>query len=491
MSILKEKFTEVVRAVLPIVVLVLFIHFFVVSLPYQMLIGFLMGSVFIVVGLTVFLIGVDLSITPIGEYMGKGIALSNKVIIVIIAGLILGFFISSAEPSLTVLGNQIDSVTDGIVSGTFIVSVVSAGIAFMVVFGLLRIVYSFSLRLFLTVIYGLIFVLAFFTDTAFLSIAFDASGATTGTVTVPFLLALSTGIATLNKNATQSEDNSFGLVAIASTGAILSVILVNIFTPTQELAGSATIELIPENSLLKEFLNEIVAQLLDVLFTLAPIFILFILYHFIKLHVPKRRLKRILKGVAYVYIGLVLFLAGVNAGFMNVGSIIGYTLANNEAILSLAVIGFLLGFVSILAEPAVSILTRQIEQVTSGAIKSFPILATVCVGVGLAVCLSVIRVTFSAIQLWHFLLPGYIIAIALSWIVPKVFVGMSFDAGGVASGPMTSTFILAFIQGASESIPHANILIDGFGMIALVALMPILTLQIFGFVYYVKDRRSK
>lgn len=488
MSILKEKSSEVIRAVLPIVILVLIIHFFLVPLPLNTLTGFLLGSIMIIIGLTVFLVGVEIALTPIGEHMGKGIALSNKVIVVVLAGLILGFFISAAEPSLTVLGSQIDMVTGGEISGTFIVVVVSIGIAGMVVVGLLRMVYSFSLTTFLTITYIIILLLAFFTDKEFLSIAFDASGATTGAVTVPFLLAFSTGIATLNKNSKSSEENSFGLVAIASTGAILSVMIVNIFMPSQSLIGSIDIQLVSGNRILTEFINEGFIQLFEVFLAIMPILFLFVLYHLLKLKLHKNQFKRILKGTFYVYIGLILFLTGINAGFMNVGAIIGHNLAEQETYTYMYVIGFLLGFVSILAEPAVSILTQQIENVTSGAIKSFPILVTLCIGVGLAVLLSTVRLAFPAVQLWHLLLPGYIVVISLSWIVPKIFVGMSFDAGGVASGPMTSTFILAFIQGAAEAIPHANILIDGFGMIALVALMPILTLQIFGFIYYLKSR---
>lgn len=487
MNALKERFFEVLRAVLPIVVLVILIHFLLVPLPSSALFGFLMGAVAIIIGMTIFLVGIDIAITPIGTNMGKGIALSNKVIVVVLAGLILGFFISAAEPSLTVLGNQIGTVTGNAISSMFIIGVVSIGIAVMVVIGLLRIVYSLSLIYVLSIAYGIIFILSFFTSSEFLSIAFDASGATTGSVTVPFLLALSTGIAGLKKNSKTSEEDSFGLVAIASTGAILSVMIVNIFSPMGELTGSLEISVGAERGFFTNFGSELISQTLDVFIAIAPIVIIFSLFQKFKLKLPRRQLKRIWKGLGYVFLGLIVFLAGVNAGFMNVGSLIGFALAEQNSIIMLFVVGFSLGFVSILAEPAVSVLTKQIGNVTSGSIKPAAILSTLSIGVGSAILFSTMRVVIEGLELWHFLLPGYLLAVGLSFVVPKVFVGMAFDAGGVASGPMTATFILAFIQGAAQGTPSADILIDGFGMIALVALMPILSLQIFGLIYHLRS----
>lgn len=438
------------------------------------------------IGLIIFLLGVDLALAPVGEYMGKGIAWSNKVVILIVVGLILGFFISAAEPSLTVLGNQIENVTNATLPSLLIVVVVSLGIALMIVIGLLRIVYGWSILPILTIIYSLIFLLAFFTSSEFLSISFDASGATTGSVTVPFLLALSTGIANLKKNTKESEADSFGLVAIASTGAILAVMFLNLASPVDEISGSLSIQFLQDGSLVQLFTQELLTQVMEALIALLPIVLLFYCYQLFWLKLPKRRIRKISIGLIYVFLGLVLFLTGVNAGLMNVGSYIGYTLANQGAFVSLSIIGFFLGLVSILAEPAVSVLTHQIGQVTSGAIKPFSVLTTLSLGVGLAILLACFRLVFPSLELWHLLLPGYLFSLGLSYFVPKIFVGMAFDAGGVASGPMTATFILAFIQGAAEAVPHANILSDGFGMIALVALMPILTLLLFGLRYRIK-----
>lgn len=279
-------------------------------------------------------------------------------------------------------------------------------------------------------------------------------------------------------------------MAIASAGAILAIMLLSILSPSEELSASLHISFIPEESLFRHFLTNIGTQLIEVAMAISPLFFMFLAYQLLWLQLPKRRTRKIWIGFVYVFVGLVFFLTGVNAGFMGIGSVIGYTIGENGSYRQLYLIGLALGMVSILAEPAVSVLTSQIEQVTSGAIKRVSVIITLCIGVGLAIFLSAVRLVVPWLELWHILLPGYLIAIGLSYIVPKIFVGMAFDAGGVASGPMTATFILAFIQGAAEAIPHANILTDGFGMIALVALMPILTLQLFGFIYYLKTREE-
>ena len=199
--------------------------------------------------------------------------------------------------------------------------------------------------------------------------------------------------------------------------------------------------------------------------------------------------RRIWIGMIYVYLGLVLFLTGVNAGFMDIGSLIGYSIALEERYVILAIVGVILGIVTIIAEPAVSVLTQQIEEVTSGSIKRVPVLIALCIGVGSAVGLTIVRIAVPALQLWHILLPGYILAIGLSYVVPKIFVGMAFDAGGVATGPLTATFILAFVQGAAEAVPHATMMIEGFGMIALVAMMPIVTIQLLGLIYHIQQQK--
>ncbi|MBU4541683.1 MAG: DUF1538 domain-containing protein [Firmicutes bacterium] len=485
MNILFEKFREVLVSVLPITLIVVILNFTLVPLELPIMLRFLLGALLIVVGLTIFLFGVDLGIAPIGNLMGTHITKSNKVWIVIVSGLLLGFFISVAEPDLHIIAGQVAIVSDNIITKFEIILYVSVGIALLLTLGFLRIIYNKSLSILLTILYGLILIVSLFTTEEFLAISFDASGATTGAMTVPFILALALGISSLKKGRA-SEDNSFGLVGIASTGAILAVMLMSVVKGTNEISGSLDGELSNSTAIILPFLQKLPTMLYEVALALLPIVILFIVFQIITFKLKKRPLKRIIKGLVYTLIGLVLFLTGVNAGFMEVGTLVGYTIASLDNKAILVGIGGLLGLVVILAEPAVYVLTKQIEDVTSGYLKRRVVLVALSLGVSLAVGLSMLRIIVPEIKLWHYLLPGYLLAIVLSYLVPKLFVGMSFDSGGVSSGPMTATFILAFAQGAAASTEGADVLVDGFGLIAMVAMMPIIALEILGLIFKLK-----
>ncbi|TCS95882.1 DUF1538 domain-containing protein [Hazenella coriacea] len=490
MNVLIEKLKEVLLAVLPITLIVLILNFTISPLESHLIVKFLLGALLIILGLSIFLFGVDLGISPLGSLMGGSLAKSNKVWIIGIAGLILGFFISIAEPDLHILAGQVDSITSGMVSKLSIVVIVSIGIAVLLTLGLLRIVYNIPLYKMLTVIYFMIFIFALFTSSEFLAISFDASGATTGAMTVPFILALAIGVSSLKKNGIASEEDSFGLVAIASSGAILSVIIMSIFSKTDQLTGSLENDLTTSTSIIDPFIQKVPTILSEVSFALLPLFILFLVFQKISFQLPKKPFRKILKGLAYTFIGLVLFLIGVNVGFMDVGTKVGYNIASLDNSSFVIIVGFILGLVTILAEPAVYVLTQQIENVTSGYVKRKMVIFALSIGVGFAVALSMLRIIIPEIQLWHYLLPGYLIAIGMTYFVPKLFVGIAFDAGGVASGPMTATFILAFAHGSAEAIEGANVLIDGFGMIAMVALTPLIALQILGLVFKIKSKKG-
>lgn len=484
-NILFEKFREVLVSVLPITLIVVILNFTLVPLELPIMLRFLLGALLIVVGLTIFLFGVDLGIAPIGNLMGTHITKSNKVWIVIVSGLLLGFFISVAEPDLHIIAGQVAIVSDNIITKFEIILYVSVGIALLLTLGFLRIIYNKSLSILLTILYGLILIVSLFTTEEFLAISFDASGATTGAMTVPFILALALGISSLKKGRA-SEDDSFGLVGIASTGAILAVMLMSVVKGTNEISGSLDGELSNSTAIILPFLQKLPTMLYEVALALLPIVIVFIVFQIIAFKLKKRPLKRIIKGLVYTLIGLVLFLTGVNAGFMEVGTLVGYTIASLDNKAILVGIGGLLGLVVILAEPAVYVLTKQIEDVTSGYLKRRVVLVALSLGVSLAVGLSMLRIIVPEIKLWHYLLPGYLLAIVLSYLVPKLFVGMSFDSGGVSSGPMTATFILAFAQGAAASTEGADVLVDGFGLIAMVAMMPIIALEILGLIFKLK-----
>ncbi|MGE5613609.1 MAG: DUF1538 domain-containing protein [Bacillota bacterium] len=489
MNVIVSKLKEVSLSVLPITALVLILNFTLTPIGTPLVIKFVIGAFLIIIGLTIFLIGVDIGITPIGNFMGSNVAKTNRLWIVILAGLILGFFISVAEPDLHVLARQVDTVTSGVVLRASIVVVVSIGIAIMLTTGLIRIVENFPLHLLLTIVYGIILVLTFFTSPEFLAIAFDASGATTGALTVPFVLALAVGVSKLKKDSEASEKDSFGLIGVASTGAILGVMAMCIISRTKEITGSLPQEEI-STSIIKPFLHEMIKSAGDIIIALLPILIIFLAFQAFLLKLPIKSVRRILFGLLFTYLGLIFFFAGVNAGFMDVGSMVGYSVASLENKAYVVIVGFILGFVTILAEPAVYVLTHEIEDITSGYVKRRAVLITLSIGVGIAVALSMARILIRELQLWQILLPAYIISVLMTYFVPKLFVGIAFDSGGVASGPMTATFILAYAHGAAEAIEGANVMIDGFGVIALVATTPLIALQILGFIFKMKSKKG-
>lgn len=478
-------------SVLPIAVIVVILHFTLTPMEPLIMGKFLVGTILVILGLTIFLFGVDVGITPIGNNVGRTIAKSNKVIVVVAAGLIFGFFISVAEPDLHILANEIAAVTGSAIASQSILVFVSLGIAAMLTVGLLRIVFSVPLKWLMVTAYLLIFILALFGSPQFFALAFDASGATTGALTVPFILALGFGVSRLKKKTTASEEDSFGLVGTASTGAILGVLILGLINRVDDLTGEIPVHTDPNASILASFLKLLPGQMMEIAVALAPIALMFVVFQLLSFHLSKAVVRRILFGVLFTYVGLVLFLVGVNGGFMELGRIVGYQLTQRGSSFWAIVVGFLLGMVTVLAEPAVHVLTQQIEEVTSGSVKRNLVLATLSLGVSMAVGLTVIRIIVPGLELWHFVVPGFLIAMALSFRTPRLFVGMGYDAGGVASGPMTATFILAFAHGVAQGTEGADVLMDGFGVIALVALMPIITIEIMGMIYTVKAKRRQ
>jgi len=481
---------EVLGAVLPISMLVFLLNFTIAPLESEVVWKFIVGILLVTFGLAIFLIGVDIGITPIGNMAGSYIAKKNKLSMVLLFGLILGFFVSIAEPDLHILAAEVDLVMAGTISKYAIIIAVSIGIAVLLVVGLLRITYNLPLYIILLVVYGIIFLIACLSSKDILAIAFDASGATTGAMTVPFMLAIATGISSLKKDRKSSEKDSFGLVAIVSTGAILGVLLLGLLIRYNEM--SAVLPSVLETTKDSVRIGErFLVFLKEVAIALFPIVVIFMFIQWKSRTLHKQAFRKTIVGILFTWIGLVFFLTGVNSGFMLVGELIGQKLIQLEIPEIIVMIGFLLGVVTILAEPAVYVLTNQIEDVTSGYVKKSVVVSTMAIGVGIAVALSVIRIMVPQIQLWHYLLPGYMIAIALTFYSPKLFVGIAFDSGGVASGPMTATFILAFMQGITRASEESHNAIDGFGMIAMVALTPLIALQILGILYKVSSERKK
>ena len=495
MNVLFSKFKEVLSAISPVVVIVLILNFTLTPVPNVLLFQFIIGAVAIVLGLAILLFGIEIGVLPFGKHMGSSFIKSNKVWYVVVIGFLLGFFVNYAEPDLQVLAMNVSAVMGGHIEANVILVAVSIGTGAMLSWGIIRIVKNISLRIVFLVIYGLIFLLAIFTSSDMLAIGFDASGATTGALTVPLVLALSVGVASMGKNSKFSEEDSFGLVGIMSTGAILGVLVLNLFVKTDGVVSVSTPHVVEAGaSLLAPFIAEIPHIAWESFIALLPLIVMFVIFQKVKFKLKPRAFARIFIGFLYTYIGLVIFLIGANAGFMKVGELIGHTLAMYDSKLILIGVGFILGMFVILTEPAVYILTEQIENVTSGYIKRKTVLFTLSIGVAFAVGLAMLRIAVPAIQLWHYLVPGFIISLSLMFFVPKLFVGIAFDSGGVASGPMTATFVLAFAQGASNAIAAAsgsNMLADSFGVIAMVAMTPLIALQVLGMIYKFKSKKGK
>lgn len=489
MPIFSQKFKENVFAVLPILLIVMLVQLLFSPFSSAVLIRFVIGSLLIVIGLSLFLVGVDLGITPLGSLTGFHLTKTNKLWIVLISAFVLGFFISIAEPGLFVYGTQIELVTQGEMTRLTLLISVSIGLALLVSFGFVRVIYNIDLYKVFLVLYIGIFGLSLFADLEYIAIAFDASGATTGVLAVPFLLAISVGISSMKKGAKSSEKDSFGLVAIASAGAIIAVLVLSFFSKTKFVA-SESIPLIEDPSLFGPFIKLASLVLEDSFLALLPLIVILFIMQIVRFKLERKAFRKIVFGFIYAFLGLFLFLLGVNGGFMDVGYQIGNVLTKDHSLWIVVLIGFVLGLFTIIAEPAVSVLTHQIEEITAGYVKRKAVLIPLSIGVGLAIVGAIFKIVLPNFQLWHMLLPGYIISLILMFYSPKLFVGIAFDAGGVATGPLTATFILAFIQGVAAAVPHANLILDGFGMIALVALSPIITLQILGILFKIKSRKG-
>ena len=451
MNDLINKFKEVLASVLPITVIVLILHFTISPLETNMLYAFLIGAVLVVIGLTIFLFGIDQGIEPIGYGVGKSTVHFSSYAVLITVLLILGFFISFAEPDLHILANQVDKVTGGQYNNMMMVVAVSIGIGIMMTIGMIRILKNIPLKYVFTAAYGLIFILCLFSTPEFLAIAFDASGAT--------------------------------------TGAILGVLITSLFIKDSNLTGALTEPTIASTGLLETYVSKLSHIAIESIINLFPIIVVYIIFQIFVFKQKKSKVLDITRGLILTYIGLVIFLLGVNGGFMDVGLQLGIQLASMESKVPVLLVALLLGLTTVLAEPAVHVLTQQVEDVTGGSVKRNLVLIFLSIAVGLSIFMSALRILLPGIELWMYLLPGFGIAIILSYFIPDLFVGMAFDSGGVASGPMTATFSLAFVQGIAAQIPTADVVTDGFGMIAIVAMMPVIAIGILGALYKIKYRK--
>jgi len=481
---LAEKIKESLQSVLPITAIVLILHFTIAPMPLGTLALFLVGAILLIVGMGLFTLGADVAMMPMGENIGSHLTKSRKLGLLIGIALVMGITITIAEPDLQVLAEQVPSVPNM----TLILSV-ALGVGIFLVVALLRIIFQKKLSFLLIIFYVVIFILAAFTPPDFLAVAFDSGGVTTGPITVPFILALGIGVAAV-RGGKNAQDDSFGLVAICSIGPILAVILLGMFFNASGSYGADMT--IPEihsfSDLMHNFGESFPDYFKEVAIALTPIIGFFVLFQLLFLKLPRTQMLKMSVGIGYTFFGLVLFLVGVNVGFLPIGYYMGGQIASLDYSWVLIPIGMLMGFFVVMAEPAVHVLNKQVEEITVGAISKRAMLLSLSIGVAISVGLAMIRV-LTGIHIMYFLIPGYALALILTFFVPKIFTAIAFDSGGVASGPMTATFLLPFAMGASSAL-GGNILTDAFGIVAMVAMTPLITIQILGFWYKLKQAKA-
>ncbi len=482
---LKEKFKEALTAVLPIIAIVLVLSFTIAPITPSILLCFLMGALLVMAGMMFFTLGAEMSMTPMGEKVGAKMTQSKKVWLVIVLSFVLGMIITISEPDLQVLASQVPSVPN-----MTLILAVAVGVGVFLVIAMLRMLFGIALRNLLVFFYIIVFALVFFVPSDFRAVAFDSGGVTTGPMTVPFIMALGVGISAI-RNDKHAADDSFGLVSLCSIGPILAVLILGmIYRPTESNYSVSQIPQVEDSVELWEmFAHGIPEYMQEIAVSLLPIVLFFGLFQIFALHLSNRSLAKILVGLVYTYIGLVLFLTGANVGFMPAGSYLGKVLAANEFKFLLIPLGALIGYFIVKAEPAVYVLNSQVEEITDGAISAGAMGISLSVGVAVSVALAMIRV-LTGLPVLYFLIPGYIIAIVLSFFVPKIFSAIAFDSGGVASGPMTATFLLPLAQGACIAV-GGNLVADSFGVVAMVAMTPLITIQMLGLVYQLKQRFGK
>ena len=470
----REKFKETIISVLPIVAVVLILNFTIAPLG-DSLWDFLLGSVFLVIGLTLFLTGTDIGMVPIGEKLGSVIVNKRNVPLMLFIGFVIGFCVTFAEPDVSVLASQVHSLNPAINART-LVFLIAIGLGVFVDIGLIRTFKCIKLRWVLYVFYLLVFVFVSMAGQSMASISFDASGATTGPLAVPFLLALGLGVSSSSK---YGRDDSFGLTGVASIGPVLAVALMAVFS--KRGSGVEQVQAVVEeySSLSKIIVN----QLKNTAIGFGPLAAIIIVFQFTLLHFPKIRFRRILVGIVYSFVGIVIFLTGVEYGFADVGKLLGQTISANYSSWVWVLIALVFGAIVVCAEPAVWVLTQQIEEVSAGRIKKRHIMVFLCCGVSLAVALAMLRIVFS-INYLYFVFIGVGLALVLALFCPPMFTGMAFDSGGVASGPMSTSFLLSFALGVSGSAEL------GFGMVGLIAIAPLISIQVLGIIFKINEKKG-
>ena len=481
---LKEKTKEALTSVLPITTIVLLLSFTLVPMETGTLFLFLAGALLLIIGMGFFQLGAEMAMTPLGQGIGSRLMKGKKIWLIAFVCFLMGAVITIAEPDLQVLAHQVASVPNLVLIYT-----IAAGVGIFLVIAFLRILFKISLSKMLTALYILLFILSFFAPDEFTAVAFDSGGVTTGPMTVPFIMALGVGLSAARSDKDSTND-SFGLVALCSVGPVIMVLLLGIFyNPTDAVYNASELtHILYTKDVVREFVSALPQYTKEVLVSILPVAGVFILFQIFTHNYRKRQVLRMCVGFVYTIIGLILFLTGVNVGFAPVGNLLGSSLGESALKWTLIPIGMLVGYFIVKAEPAVQVLNNQVEDITGGMVSHRMMNSALSIGVASAVALSMVRV-LTGLNIYLILIPGYAAALILSRFVPPIFVGIAFDSGGVASGPMTSTFLLPLAMGACTGV-GGNVVTDAFGVVALVALSPLITIQIMGLIYAHKSKKA-
>jgi len=480
---LKEQIQEALKSVLPITLIVTLLSFTIVPIPMGTLGIFVLGALMLIIGMGLFTLGAEMSLTPMGGHIGALVTKKKSLKLMVSVAFVMGFFVTMAEPDLAVLARQVPGIPSMLLIGC-----VALGVGIFLVIGFLRIVFQKKLSYLLIIFYAVVFGAGIFTNQNYVPVAYDSGGVTTGPITVPFILALGVGVSSV-RGGKNAQGDSFGLVAMGSVGPILAMMILGVFFPgavENELSVMAnpmdTREaLILFGKAFPDFFAEVAIALL-------PIAGGFLFFQFAYLKLSKRQLLRICVGSAYTYLGLVLFLTGVNVGFLPVGTLIGQLIGSKAYAWILIPVGMVVGYFIVAAEPAVHVLNEQVELLTGGSISKRAMMLSLSIGVSCSVGLALTRV-LTGVSIWWLLAPGYMLAFLMTFFVPPIFTAIAFDSGGVASGAMTATFLLPFTMGACAA-RGGNIMLDAFGVVSMVAMTPLLTIQGLGLIYRFKARRE-
>jgi len=480
---LQEKLSEALKAVLPVMFIVILLSFTIAPIPTGIMMAFLTGGALLIIGMMFFTLGAELAMEPMGEKLGTQITKTKRLWLIILLGFLLGFVITISEPDLQVLANQVPAIPN-----MTLILAVAIGVGIFLAVAILRMLFSVPLPHMLIGFYLLVFALAVFVPENFLAVAFDSGGVTTGPMTVPFIMAFGIGISSIRSDRHASDD-SFGLVALCSIGPIIAVLLLGLIYKPADASYVAYVmpEIDHSVTLANMFVHEIPEYMKEISIALAPIIAFFAVFLMFGLKLEKRTLLRICVGVLFTYIGLVTFLTGVNVGFMPAGNYLGQTIAALEYKYIIVPIGMVIGYFIVMAEPAVYVLMKQVEEITDGAISGNALKTSLSISVAVSIGFAMLRV-LTGISIFYFVIPGYFVALVLAFFVPKLFTAIAFDSGGVASGPMTATFLLPFAMGACNAV-GGNVITDAFGVVAMVAMTPLITIQVLGLIYKIKSSR--